>query len=348
MGVMAVPRLEVNNVVIDYTTRLPGGRSRNLRAVDGVSFSIPKGTTFGLVGESGSGKSSLARAIVGLVAMSEGSVALDGKAIDASKPGKYASRIQMIFQDPLSSLNPKSTVFKAIRIPLLLHGICAPDETRSRSTELLTAVGLDESFLDRVPRELSGGQRQRVGIARALAVEPEILICDEPVSALDVSIQAEVLQLLQALQTERGLTYLFIAHDLAVVAGVSDQIGVMYLGSLAEVGSAGRIVRQPRHPYSRALLSAQPVPDPLVERSRDRIVLHGDPPSPYEKQLGCPFQSRCPLSKQLDSPRICIEERPRLIDVHQSQAVACHFVDGDLAGTDAVLEPNRNHQTKEK
>jgi oligopeptide/dipeptide ABC transporter ATP-binding protein len=290
----------------------------SLKAVDDVSFSVYPGECFGLVGESGCGKSTLAQTIVRLYDTTAGSVVFDGQEISHLKDNQfrpYRRHIQMIFQDPYSSLDPRMTVGGIIEEPLRNFGF---DNRRDRTRELLQQVGLNAYFVNRYPHEFSGGQRQRIGIARAIAVNPKLVICDEPVSALDVSIQAQVLNLLRDLQREFGLTYLFIAHNLAVVAHISDRIGVMYLGKLVELAPTAQITNDPKHPYTKALLSAVPVP--LRHLRRERIILKGEVPSPLNPPPGCRFHTRCPIATQQ-----CSEEEPALREVAPGQWAACHY-----------------------
>ncbi|WP_432573133.1 ABC transporter ATP-binding protein [Kineococcus sp. SYSU DK005] len=306
-----------------------------VRAVDGVDLDVPRGTTYGLVGESGCGKSTLGRAVLRLTEPTAGSVTVGGTDLLRLAPEalrRERRRLQMVFQDPLASLDPRQSVESALTEPMAVHGLPGgPGAHRARVRELLERVGLPATAAGRYPHEFSGGQRQRVGIARALVLEPELLVADEPVSALDVSVQAQVLVLLEELQRELGLTYLVIAHDLAVVKHVSTTVGVMYLGGLVEEGPAGPLYAHPLHPYTRALLSAAPVPDPVVEERRERIVLTGDLPSPADPPSGCRFRTRCPWVQ----PTRCADERPLLRTVAghpPGQRVACHWAEGIESG----------------
>ncbi|GAB1530040.1 MULTISPECIES: ABC transporter ATP-binding protein [Brevibacillus] len=298
------------------------GTGFDLKAVDGVSFSINRGETFGLVGESGCGKSTLGRTIIRLYDHTDGEVLFKGKNVHQLR-GKEAEQFnrdaQMIFQDPQASLNPRMTVEDIIAEGLDIHHLNR-GMRRERVAELLHLVGLHKDHAQRFPHEFSGGQRQRIGIARALAVEPEFIIADEPISALDVSIQAQVVNLLEDLQHDRGLTYLFIAHDLSMVKHISNRIGVMYLGKMVELASSYELYARPLHPYTQALLSSVPVPDPTVKR--ERIVLQGDLPSPANKPSGCGFRTRCPLVQ----PR-CAEEVPRWQEAQPGHWVACHLIE---------------------
>lgn len=291
-----------------------------VRAVDGVSFSIPRGKTLSLVGESGSGKTTTGRAILRLIEPSSGSVCFDG--IEVTELDKKAlrvlrKRIQIIFQDPYGSLNPRLTVYAMLAEILKAHRIRAKSERRDRVYDLLELVGLPQEAADRYPHEFSGGQRQRIGIARALAVEPDLIVADEPVSALDVSIQAQILNLLEDLQKKLGLTYLFIGHNLSVVRHISDFVAVMYLGRIVEYGPSDALFARPVHPYTRALLSAVPVPDP--KHKRGRIILRGDVPSPIKPPDGCHFHPRCPIAE----PR-CRSEAPELLELAPGHRAACH------------------------
>jgi peptide/nickel transport system ATP-binding protein/oligopeptide transport system ATP-binding protein len=296
-----------------------------VRAVDGVSFTIASGRTLGLVGESGCGKSTTGRAMLRLIEPDRGRVTIDGQdvlALGARELRVLRRRLQIVFQDPYGSLNPRMTVRQTLAEPLAIHRIARAASAQQRIAALLEEVGLDRAFQDSYPHELSGGQRQRVGIARALSVEPQVLVLDEPVSALDVSVQAQVLNLLVDLQERRRLTYLFIAHDLAVVKHIADDVAVMYLGKIVERASAAALYAGPRHPYTTSLLSAVPVPDPRAQRQR--IVLAGDVPSPAHPPPGCPFHPRCPHPKKNER---CRTEPPALREVTPGQLVACHFAE---------------------
>ena len=301
-----------------------------VRAVDGVDLNVPRGQSVGLVGESGSGKTTLGRAVVGLARPSSGTVVFDGEDVwslgrDAQK--RLRRRVQMVFQDPYASLDPRMTVGKSIAEPLEIHRLGSRADRTSKVARLLETVGLHPTHADRYPHELSGGQRQRVGVARALSLDPDLVVADEPVSALDVSIQAQIVNLLQELQRELGLTSILIAHDLAVVRHVSDAIAVMYLGRIVEWSRAADLYREPRHPYTVALLSAVPIPDPVVEATRERIVLRGDIPSPAAPPSGCPFHTRCWLREQLGNPEACSSEVPPLRSMRSGHLVACHFAE---------------------
>ncbi|MBU8853652.1 oligopeptide ABC transporter ATP-binding protein OppF [Priestia megaterium] len=295
-----------------------------LKAVDGVSFHISKGETFGLVGESGCGKSTAGRTIIGLYNRTSGEVLYKGKNVhELSEKEKFAfhRNMQMIFQDPYASLNPRSTVKEIISEPMEVHGLYSnKKEMLNRVYELLEDVGLNRDHANRYPHEFSGGQRQRIGIARALALNPECIIADEPISALDVSVQAQVVNLLKKLQQEKGLTYLFIAHDLSMVKHISSRIGVMYLGHLVELTTSSELYQKPLHPYTQALLSAIPIPDPDVEDNRKRIVLKGELPSPINPPSGCVFNTRCPLAVAA-----CKTQKPEWQEVEDNHFVACHL-----------------------
>jgi peptide/nickel transport system ATP-binding protein len=295
-----------------------------LKAVDGVSFQIYKGETFGIVGESGCGKSTAGRTIIGLYDQTEGEVIFDGKDVHSlNKREKFAmhQKMQMIFQDPYASLNPRSTVLEIISEPMEVHGLYPnKKERQERVYQLLEDVGLNREHANRYPHEFSGGQRQRIGIARALALDPDFIIADEPISALDVSVQAQVVNLLMQLQKEKGLTYLFIAHDLSMVKQISDRIGVMYLGHLVELTSSSQLYNNPLHPYTKALLSAIPIPDPDIEDKRERIILEGDIPSPIDPPSGCVFRTRC--SAAMD---VCAKAKPEWQEIDKDHFVACHL-----------------------
>jgi len=272
-----------------------------VKAVDGVNLTLMPGEVLGLVGESGCGKSTLARTIMQLVPATGGSVVLEGRNLTAGSTAEVRAvrrDLQMVFQDPFASLNPRLTAFAAIAEPLVVHRTCPPDQVTARVAELMTLVGLSPRYMRRYPHEFSGGQRQRIAIARALALEPKVIIADEPVSALDVSIQAQILNLLSQLTRQMHLALVFIAHDLSVVKHISDRVAVMYLGKIVELGPAVEVIERPQHPYTRALVSAIPTPNPDVERSRQRIVLPGDPPSPLNPPAGCAFHPRCPYAQE--------------------------------------------------
>ena len=290
---------------------------RLLRAVDGVSFELRRGETLGLVGESGCGKSTVARTVVGLLPATAGSVRFEGTELTRLSRREwrpYRRRIQMIFQDPYASLDPRQTVASILAEPLVIHRIGRPRARRLRVVQLLEAVGLDPRHVYRYPHEFSGGQRQRIGIARALALEPDVIVCDEPVSALDVSIQSQIVNLLAELQERFDLAYLFIAHDLALVRHICRRVAVMYLGRIVESAEREELFARPAHPYTRALLSAVPQADPLVESTRERIVLEGDVPSPLSPPAGCPFHPRCPERGKVEGER-CRLEPPTLAPV---------------------------------
>jgi oligopeptide transport system ATP-binding protein len=294
-----------------------------IQAVDDISFAVRRGETFGLVGESGCGKTTLGQTIIRLYNPTSGSIVFNGTDISRLKPNelrKHRRKMQMIFQDPSASLDPRMTVGSIIGEPLNIYGVGNREERSERVKELLRVVGLNSYFTNRYPHEFSGGQRQRIGIARSLALNPDLVICDEPVSALDVSIQAQVLNLLRQLQEDFNLTYLFIAHNLAVVAHISDRVGVMYLGKLVEIGESKTITEQPKHPYTQALISAIPLADP--NRQRDRIILEGDVPSPANPPSGCRFHPRCPVARA-----DCSDQEPILREVTPGHWVACHYAE---------------------
>ena len=296
----------------------------DVKAVDDISFHVKRGETLGLVGESGCGKSTTGRALLQLHRPTEGSVRFDGIELTELKGRnlrRFRRRMQMIFQDPYSSLNPRMSVGAIVSEPMVIHNLYKGRERRERVEYILNSVGLNPYFAGRYPHEFSGGQRQRIGIARALAVEPDFLVCDEPVSALDVSIQAQIINLLEDLQKEFNLTYLFIAHDLAVVRHISDRVAVMYLGKLMELADSLELYENPLHPYTKALLSAVPITDPEIERSRERIILTGDVPSPLRPPPGCVFNTRCPIV--IDE---CRERLPEWREIVPNHWVACHRV----------------------
>ena len=296
----------------------------DVKAVDGISFFVRKGETLGLVGESGCGKSTTGRAILQLHRPTEGRIVFDGTVLNEVKGPSlraFRRRMQMIFQDPYSSLNPRMNISSIIAEPMVIHGLYKGRERQERVDGLLNEVGLNPYFSKRYPHEFSGGQRQRIGVARALAVEPEFIVLDEPVSALDVSIQAQIINLLEDLQEEFNLTYLFIAHDLSVVRHISDRVAVMYLGRIMELADSNELYENPLHPYTKALLSAVPITDPEIERTRERIILVGDVPSPLRPPPGCVFNTRCPIA--IDE---CRERIPEWREVEPLHWVACHRV----------------------
>ena len=318
--------LEVTNLTKHFATRRGA-----VHAVDDVSFTIGRGETVGLVGESGCGKSTLARMIVRLVAPTSGSIHLDGEELAHPKdvtPKKFRRKVQFIFQDPFASLNPRSTVGRILEEPLIVHDLGKPADRREKVGSLLKRVGLRPEAASRYPHEFSGGQRQRVGIARALALSPELVICDEPVSALDVSIQAQILNLLSALKQETDLAYLFISHDLSVIRYISDRIIVMYLGKIAEIADHDSVWARPLHPYTQALIAAVPLPDPQAAPRRQPLVLESDLPSPLSPPTGCRFHTRCPHAIE-----ICRRNVPPLREVAPGQYVACHLVEIAVDGS---------------
>ncbi len=317
------PLVEVEDVVKHF----PAGFGQVVHAVEGVSFQIRRGETLGLVGESGCGKSTLGRLVAQLLPLTAGRVRFEGQELSAMRGEKLRAmrrNLQMIFQDPYSSLDPRMTVGDIIAEPLDNFRMIRPGQRVSRVRELLHVVGLNPNFVNRYPHEFSGGQRQRIGIARALALEPKLIVCDEPISALDVSIQAQIINLLEQLQQEFDLTYLFIAHDLSVVKHISDRVMVMYLGRIVEVSDSANIYDTPRHPYTKALLSAIPVPDPRVESKRRLVELKGEIPSPISPPGGCRFHPRCPIA---EVPGICSEVDPPLEEKLPGHVAACHFAE---------------------
>jgi oligopeptide transport system ATP-binding protein len=296
-----------------------------VRAVDGISFDIHRGETLGLVGESGSGKSTTGRVILQLEHATEGSITFEGVELTETKGNALRSlrpKMQMIFQDPHASLNPRMTVASIIGEPLTEHNHAKGEDKSARIEELLSLVGLQSKHANRYPHEFSGGQRQRIGIARAIALNPDFIVADEPIAALDVSIQAQVVNLLEDLQDVLGLTYLFISHDLSMVRHIADRVAVMYLGKIMELADVDELYTRPKHPYTKALLSAVPVPDPVVESQRKRVILEGDIPSPSKPPPGCPFNTRCPIAQER-----CVTEVPEWRELSSGHWVACHFAD---------------------
>ncbi len=325
---MAQPLLSVRDLRVTFDVPRPGAwpwtPPRKLHAVGGVSFDVMPGECLGVVGESGSGKSTVARAVIGLAPISAGSVQFDGQEIaglTAAQRRPFGKDIQMVFQDPLAALDPRMTVGDIIAEPLVTHHPDLPrPEVRKRVQDMMERVGLLPNLINRYPHEFSGGQCQRIGIARALVVRPRLLICDEPVSALDVSVQAQVVNLLMELQRDLGLSMIFIAHDLSVVKHISDRITVMYLGRMMEEAESGTLIRHPSHPYTRALISAVPVPDPRLEKARPRMVIQGELPSPLAPPSGCVFRTRCPIAREA-----CARDIPAKVDRGGGHMVACPF-----------------------
>jgi oligopeptide transport system ATP-binding protein len=296
-----------------------------VHAVDGISFDIRNGETLGLVGESGCGKSTTGRTILQLYKPTAGDVYFGDVNLTKIKGEELRMlrrKMQMIFQDPYASLNPRMTVEEIVGEPLIVHNLAKGREVRDRVKELLGLVGLNPAYVDRYPHEFSGGQRQRIGVARALSLQPDLIICDEPISALDVSIQAQVVNLLEDLQEQFGLTYLFIAHDLSMVRHISNRVAVMYLGVIMELAERVEVYQHPLHPYTQALLSAVPIPDPVVEETRQRVILTGDVPSPINPPSGCRFRTRCPIATEL-----CAEEKPEFREAMPDHFVACHYAE---------------------
>ena len=318
------PLIEVKDLKQYFNISMGLFKSKPLKAVDGVSFYINKGETLGLVGESGCGKTTVGRTIMNLYKPTAGEIYYNGKQIVTNHDiNEFRKKAAMVFQDPYSSLNPRMTVADIIAEPLDIHKMYSgKDERREKVLELMEHVGLNSEHASRYAHEFSGGQRQRIGIARALAISPDFIVCDEPVSALDVSIQAQVINMFDELQDKMGLSYLFIAHDLLVVRHISHRIAVMYLGKIVEMADAIEIYEKPLHPYSKALISAVPVPDPVVARANQRIPLGGDIPSPLNAPSGCPFRTRCPYATEA-----CAETMPEFKEVSKGHFVACHNMD---------------------
>ncbi len=344
----SVPLLRLEDLKVYFPIRDGIIRQRHIgdvQAVDGVTFEIERGETLGLVGESGCGKSTTGRAIIRLNPPTGGRIFFDGQdvtEIKGSELRRLRKRMQMIFQDPYSSLDPRMTAGGIIAEPLDIHNVGKPAERRERVKELLSTVGLNPAYASRYPHEFSGGQRQRIGVARALALQPDLIVADEPISALDVSIQAQIINLLERLQGDFGLTYLFIAHDLSVVRHISDRTAVMYLGRVVETSGSRDLNLRPLHPYTVALLSAVPIPDPVVESRRRRIILKGDVPSPINPPSGCRFHTRCWLREKLGNPERCVTEDPVLRVMDSRHEVACHFaedVDGSSEQVQATGRP---------
>lgn len=321
--------LVVENLRKYFDVKVGPLRKKQVHAVEDVSFTIKRGETLGLVGESGCGKTTLGRSILRLYEPTKGKIFYDGQLIFDSQSKQntidmlpYRRKMQIIFQDPSASLNPRMTVGEIVGEALDIHNLYPGKQRNNRIAELLDMVGLNTEHANRYPHEFSGGQQQRIGIARALAVEPEFIVCDEPISALDVSIQAQVVNMLEDMQEQLGLTYLFIAHDLSIVRHISDRIGVMYLGNLVELVASQELYRNPLHPYTKVLLSAVPVPDPEINRHMERIMLVGEIPSAIDPPSGCRFHTRCPRAIE-----ICSVESPELLEVEPEHFVACHNID---------------------
>ncbi|CDN51961.1 ABC transporter ATP-binding protein [Neorhizobium galegae] len=326
------PLLEVRDLVKHFGAirKVDGRDVGTVKAVDGISLTIARGETVGLVGESGCGKSTAGRAILQLHRPTSGAVLFEGRdltRLSEREMRHMRRRMQMIFQDPYASLNPKMTVARIVGEPLVIHNLLPQKQRQARVVELLELVGLKADAVNRYAHEFSGGQRQRIGIARALAADPDLIVCDEPVSALDVSIQAQIVNLLEDLQKRLGVAYLFIAHDLSVVRHISNRVAVMYLGRIVEIAESDKLYEEPLHPYTRALLSAIPIPDPVIEKQRKRIILSGDIPSPVNPPSGCRFRTRCPVAME-----ICAQVDPVCIEHRDGHRVACHLYAGQSQG----------------
>jgi len=340
----ATPLVEVRDLVKHFPIK--GGILQRtiatVQAVDGVSFAIRRGETLGLVGESGCGKTTVGRLLLRLIEPTSGTIVVDGQditRIDGAALKPYRRRMQIIFQDPFASLDPRMPIGDSIGEGLRIHGLGDARERAAKVARIMDKVGLQSYHARRYPHEFSGGQRQRIGIARALVLEPDLVVCDEPVSALDVSIQAQVLNLLKTLQRELGLTFLFVAHNMSVVEHICDRVAVMYLGKIAELTDREAVYREPQHPYTQALMSAIPIPDP--ELRRQRVILKGDVPSPVNPPSGCHFHPRCQLRSRLEDPAICAEQEPLLNDVGRDHLVACHF-----AGAEGASHPSARAQAR--
>ena len=318
-----LPLLEVKDLKQHFNINMGMFKTKPLKAVDGVSFTINKGETLGLVGESGCGKTTVGRSILRLYEPTAGQVFFDGEEVTKSNINSMRKKMQMVFQDPYSSLDPRMTVEDIIGEPLDVHNLYSnKKERREKILELMNYVGLNSEHATRYAHEFSGGQRQRIGIARALAVDPQFIVCDEPVSALDVSIQAQVINMFEELQNDLGLTYLFIAHDLSVVKHISNRIGVMYLGRMVELADSYELTFNPMHPYTKSLISAIPIADPKIARASKRIILEGDVPSPLNPPSGCRFRTRCPYADER-----CAAEKPEWKEVSTGHYCACHHLD---------------------
>ena len=327
MSTESAPLLRVENLKKHFPVMRGIFRRQvgTIKAVDGITFDVHPRETLGLVGESGCGKSTTGRLILQLYSVTEGEIFFKGEDISRLKGGalrRIRPRMQMIFQDPQDSLNPRMTVGSIVAEPLEEHGTVRGSAKRERVEQLLEAVGLNPRFTNRYPHEFSGGQRQRIGVARALALNPEFIVCDEPIAALDVSIQAQVVNLLEDLQEQLGLTYLFISHDLSMIRHIADRVAVMYLGKIVELAPSAQLYGEPLHPYTRALLSAVPIHDPVLEEKRERVILTGDVPSPANPPSGCPFRTRCPVAVER-----CAEEAPAWRELRPGHRVACHLAE---------------------